>query len=46
MNTRDEAIEGIINFLQSDKKALLMTGTHQYEKHKLILRVLSQFVSL
>ncbi|WP_010500116.1 hypothetical protein [Paenibacillus elgii] len=42
MNTRNDAIEGIINFLKSDKKSLLLTGTHQYEKHKIVLQTISR----
>jgi hypothetical protein len=45
MNTRKVAIQGIIEFLQSDKKSFLITGTHQYEKHKLVLQTINQYVA-
>ncbi len=37
MNNRQNAKEKIVDFLASDKKALLLTGTHQNEKHVLVL---------
>lgn len=40
MNNRQNAFERIKDFLVSDKKALLLTGTHQYEKHVLVLRTI------
>lgn len=42
MNNREHAILQIQEFLKSDEKGLLMTGTHQYEKHKLVMRILDQ----
>ena len=42
MNNRDQAIIGIKDFLKSDEKCMLLTGTHQYEKHKLIIRILNE----
>lgn len=30
------------DFLKSSEKILLLTGTHQYKKHKLVLKVLSE----
>lgn len=44
MNTRDDVVKDILDFLQSDKKSLLLTGTHQYEKHRLILHILKEYV--
>ena len=37
MNTRQKAKEQIIDFINSDRRCLLLTGTHMYEKHKLVL---------
>ncbi|MFB6367898.1 hypothetical protein ACFCP7_28505 [Paenibacillus elgii] len=45
MNTRDDAVKDILDFLQSDKRSLLLTGTHQYEKHRLIIHILKEYVS-
>lgn len=40
MNTKSKAITEIKNFLDSDDLCLLLTGTHMFEKHPLLLRVL------
>ncbi len=45
MNNRQNAKEKIIDFLASDKKALLLTGTHQNEKHVLVLHSIVNAVS-
>ncbi|GAA4879703.1 hypothetical protein GCM10023310_69850 [Paenibacillus vulneris] len=45
MNTRSEAFRKISEFLTSDEKGLLITGTHQYEKHPLVLRAIAQTIS-
>ena len=37
MNNKEEAIQKIINFLQSKSKYLLLNGTNQYKKHTLLL---------
>lgn len=39
MNTFDEAVRRISSYLESDDKFLLISGTHQYEKHILALRL-------
>jgi len=40
MNTRKKALQGILSFLQSsEKKLLLLTGTYQNEKHILALSI-------
>lgn len=39
MNNRERADDGIAKFLSSERKVLLLTGTHQYQKHVLALRV-------
>ncbi|MEK3733793.1 hypothetical protein MKX64_15440 [Paenibacillus sp. FSL M8-0334] len=41
MNTRSEAYAKIQTFLQSEDKGLLLTGTHQFIKHKLALKVIA-----
>lgn len=43
MNGKDQAIKQIIEFLESDEKCMLITGTHQFEKHKLIMRILNKY---
>ena len=42
MNTKQNAIESIEEFLHSDERCLLITGTHQYAKHKLIMAILDK----
>jgi hypothetical protein len=42
MYNKQQAEEQIITFLKSSEKCLLITGTHQYEKHKLIMRILNK----
>lgn len=37
MNTRQNATQSILSFLRTDDQFLLLTGTHQYEKHVLVL---------
>lgn len=44
MNNKDQAIARIEEFLHSDEKCMLLTGTNQYEKHKLIMRILNGFI--
>jgi len=46
MNTRKEAAEMILSFIRSDKRFLLLTGTHQDRKHRLVLTlVFSEYPS-
>ena len=46
MNTKEKATQGISDFLRSDSKVLLLTGTHQNEKHSLALSlILSEYPS-
>lgn len=42
MNTKNLAIKSIDEFLNSDIQCMLLTGTHQYNKHKLVMAVLNQ----
>lgn len=43
MNGKEQAIEKITEFLQSDEKAMLITGTHQFNKHKLVMALLNKY---
>ncbi|GHV18997.1 hypothetical protein FACS18949_07350 [Clostridia bacterium] len=43
MNNKAQAIERITEFLKSDEKGLLITGTHQYKKHRLIMSALNEY---
>lgn len=40
MNTKEKATKNILDFLRSDNKVLLLTGTHQSEKHSLALSLI------
>ncbi len=41
MNNREEAKEKIIDFLNdTSRRTALITGTHQHEKHKLVMRII------
>ncbi|MBZ9624383.1 hypothetical protein G9F71_016140 [Clostridium sp. FP2] len=42
MNGKQQAIEQIVDFLKSDEKCMLITGTHQFEKHKMIMNILNK----
>ncbi len=42
MNGKKQAYDNIVDFIKSDDKCLLLTGTHQYEKHKLIMKVIHE----
>lgn len=44
MNTRENAYTQIVEFIHSDDKGLLLTGTHQYEKHPLVLKAIATTV--
>jgi len=41
MNGIQQAVDKISDFLESDEKGLLLTGTHQYKKHKLVMSILN-----
>lgn len=43
MYDKEQAIDKITEFLKSDEKAILLTGTHQYKKHKLIMALLNKY---
>ena len=46
MHTRKEANEAVSSFLRTEERFLLLTGTHQYEKHVLALNIiLSEYPS-
>lgn len=42
MNSKDIAISQISNFISSHETGLLLTGTHQYEKHRLVMRIINK----
>jgi len=42
MNTRKNATQKILSFLQSQEKFLLLTGTYQFQKHVLALTIIFQ----
>lgn len=42
MNTKKLAIKAIEEFLLSDRQCMLLTGTHQFNKHKLVMAILDQ----
>ena len=42
MGNREQSVVQIEEFLESNEKCMLLTGTHQYEKHKLIMRILNK----
>lgn len=44
MNNRQQAIEKITDFFKTENKILLLTGTYQNEKHKLILQQIARSV--
>ena len=41
MNGKEQAKEKIIEFLKSNEKVMILTGTHQYNKHKLVMAILN-----
>ncbi|MBU3128737.1 hypothetical protein [Clostridium tagluense] len=42
MNTKHEAEKRICKFLQSDKGTMILSGTHMFKKHKLMLKIISE----
>lgn len=42
MNGKEQAIVQIIEFLKCDERVMILTGTHQYKKHKLIMSLLNK----
>lgn len=45
MNTKENAIKSIFDFLQSEEKSMLLTGTHQFIKHELVLETIINHVA-
>lgn len=43
MNGKEQTIEQITEFLKSDEKSIILTGTHQFRKHKLIMALLNKY---
>lgn len=44
MSNREQVVAQIEEFIESKEKCMLLTGTHQYEKHKLIMHILNKKV--
>lgn len=42
MHTQETATKTIEDFLNSEDRCLLLTGTHQYKKHKLVMHILNE----
>lgn len=42
MNGKQQAIDQILDFLKSDEKGLLITGTYQFKKHYLVMALLEK----
>jgi len=42
MNNRAQATEHILKFLKSSEIGMLITGTHQYKKHRLVMSILDK----
>jgi len=40
MSNREEVIQGISEFISSNKRFLFLNGTHQYEKHVIVLKTI------
>jgi hypothetical protein len=40
-NNKENAVKELIEFINSDEKVILIKGTHQYEKHSLVLKLLT-----
>ena len=45
MSNKETAIRQFEEFLKSDDKGVLITGTHQYDKHKLAMKVINKHYS-
>lgn len=43
MSNKATVISQFENFLQNDDKGILITGTHQYEKHKLAMAIIDKY---
>ena len=41
-NNKQEFINNIQSFLDSEDKAILVTGTNQYKKHKIIMAMIDK----
>lgn len=41
-NNKMECIQNIEKFLNSHEKGILLTGTNQYEKHKLVMATINK----
>lgn len=43
MNGKQQAMDGVKEFLMSSQKGILITGTHQFEKHLLAIAMIDQY---
>lgn len=43
MNGRDQVVKEIEDFLKTNERGLLITGTHQYQKHILVMKILNKY---
>ena len=43
MNNLQDARKDILDFMRSDKKCMLITGTHQYKKHVLVMALIDKY---
>lgn len=41
-NNSENAVKHLMEFIRSDEKVVLIKGTHQYEKHSLVLKLINQ----
>jgi hypothetical protein len=41
-NNRENAVKNLLEFIHSDEKVVLIKGTHQYEKHSLVLKLIHE----
>lgn len=41
-NNKNKCIDSIEKFSKSEDKGILLTGTHQYKKHKLIMAIINK----
>lgn len=44
-NNKEQLIKSMEEFIASDEKCMLITGTHQYEKHIAVMAMLNKYMS-
>jgi len=45
MNSKQDFIDKLKIFLESDDKVMLITATHQYKKHKILVAFLDEKIA-